>query len=185
MCDRRIASVSDILDRVKFSTKDSCPSELDKLLYTAFQVRFRRWLCGKGHPAQLRGKFIGDELFTAEEHDPLARARCFLHAASDLDLIPLSPSLQFKVCSLVITDPVQSLAHSIQIVLNVPSSENSLTTAVPPPIAFHTCDTRMVVTIDTWVQNALREPCTLNDDDATAFDLWIHTQMILTEYNRT
>jgi hypothetical protein len=97
MCDRRVTSISDILDRLTFSTKEIFPSELDKLLYTSFQVRFRRWLRGKGHPASLKGDFVEDGLFTIEEHDPLARARLFLHAISDLDLIPLRPSFQLKV----------------------------------------------------------------------------------------
>jgi hypothetical protein len=53
-----------------------------------------------------------------------------------------------------------------------------------PPLDIHTCDSRVEVNINRWLQNVLREECTLDDNQATAFDIWLHTQMILTDYNR-
>jgi hypothetical protein len=37
--------------------------------------------------------------------------------------------------------------------------------------------------IDTWVQNALRENCQLDDGIITTFDIWIFSQMLMTSYN--
>jgi hypothetical protein len=69
--------------------------------------------------------------------------------------------------------------------LNVPVvMESSLVDELPPPISFHTCTALAIVTIDAWVQNALRERCTLGDGKITMFDRWIYSQTLLTSYNR-
>jgi hypothetical protein len=76
-----------------------------------------------------------------------------------------------------------------QFTLNVPTTERSEPTSIaeltPPAIAFHTCLTSAIVTIDSWLQNALRQVCTLNDGKVTTFDEWMFTQLILTGYNRS
>ena len=70
--------------------------------------------------------------------------------------------------------------------LNVTVAAESASAAErpPPPIAFHTCNTLAIVTIDAWVQNASRERCTLEDGKVTLFDRWIYSQTLLTSYNR-
>jgi hypothetical protein len=42
----------------------------------------------------------------------------------------------------------------------------------------------MLVHVDDWLQNALREPCSLGEPRLTLFDLWLYSQVVMTGYNR-
>jgi len=64
-----------------------------------------------------------------------------------------------------------------------PESSAPLAGLTPPPISIHTCTMSANVTIDGWVQNALKEDCQLDDGKITDFDRWISSQMLLTGYN--
>ena len=55
--------------------------------------------------------------------------------------------------------------------------------ATPPVLDIHTCDMNAIVNINGWMQNALKEDCSLHDDRCTEFDVWLHTQLVLTNYN--
>jgi hypothetical protein len=43
---------------------------------------------------------------------------------------------------------------------------------------FHTCDRRIEVTFNPWLDNIMMETCDLNDCSDTLFDLWMHSQVI-------
>jgi len=44
----------------------------------------------------------------------------------------------------------------------------------------------MNIQINKWLENLLKEPCFLDDDKTTFFDVWFHTQILgaVSGYNR-
>ena len=52
--------------------------------------------------------------------------------------------------------------------------------AVLPAIEFHTCMMSASVTMDSWVQNALRESCQIDDEKTTVFNIWMYFQLLNT-----
>jgi hypothetical protein len=68
--------------------------------------------------------------------------------------------------------------------LNVSSVESWQCAQDVSILDIHTCDARVVVNINRWLQDVLKQPCGLRDGEATEFDTWIHSQMVLTSYNR-
>ncbi|KAJ7127769.1 hypothetical protein C8R44DRAFT_873567 [Mycena epipterygia] len=92
--------------------------------------------------------------------DPLTRARLFLFAMVESFAIPLAPDFQFTIL---------------------------LTRGnTPQPPHFHSCSVTCDIQIDPYLENALKEPCDLDDpEDATLFDEWLHLILLAKpSYNR-
>jgi hypothetical protein len=135
---------------------------------------------------QLKGSYISEERYDVERNNPLLRAQLLLSAISDSELLPFR-TRPFKVHRDNTGLALSKLTpYSSQITLDVSNATAAAATAAtqPPVIHIHTCDTSMEITINSWLQNALREDCSLNDEKVTHFDVWFHTQMLVTGYNR-
>jgi hypothetical protein len=82
---------------MQFVTTDRPDLELHSLLRQSFQIRLMRWLNGKGHPAELRGTIIPEELYDEQSNDSLTRAKLLLRAVTDADLLPIDEHFSVKV----------------------------------------------------------------------------------------
>ncbi|KAJ7490892.1 hypothetical protein FB451DRAFT_1166211 [Mycena latifolia] len=152
MYDCRITSVDQIISRLIFcmDTGDRRDA-LSTVFFQLFSLRVHRWLRGRGHPATPTVvDFVGEDLFNEERDDPLVRARLFMSAMVDSQVMPLDDAFKFQI----------TLHRGLR---------------NPNPPYFHTCFTSCDIRVDGFVENALLEPCDLEDsEDATLFDEWIH-----------
>ena len=96
MSNRRIKDVSNVAAALTFIAGPSSNSELHTLLRQSFQYRLIRWLYGKGHPAQLKGIYIPDDVFDQERDDAFARARLLLRGMTEIEIVPIT-NFQLKV----------------------------------------------------------------------------------------
>lgn len=95
--NRDIHNVTDILDRLEFTTSDPL-SETNKLIFGLFQLRLKKWLLGSGHPVGTRNKSVESIIFDTEAGDPFVRSRLFLLAFSDSSQMPIDEDEKFMVC---------------------------------------------------------------------------------------
>jgi len=95
--NRRLATVTQLLDRIQFTTTDRTDLELYRLLRQSFQLRLTRWLHGKSHPIELKGTLIPQELYDRQHDDPLIRAKLLLRAITDADLLPIDQHFNVTV----------------------------------------------------------------------------------------
>jgi hypothetical protein len=58
-------------------------------------------------------------------------------------------------------------------------------TTTPPVLDMHTCELKAYVTMNDWLQNVVLEETTPPNSGSAKFDIWIHTQMLLSGYNRS
>ncbi len=92
--DRRLKTVKDILKRLVFSTNDR-ENAMNKLIFPLVEGRVLTWLTGEGYPI---------DSLEYNESGPLTgpgvelyRARLFIKAMTDCDLLPADPSTKFEV----------------------------------------------------------------------------------------
>jgi hypothetical protein len=100
MSNRRVTSVSDIMDRLEFTARNP-PSDLDDFIRDIFQFRLHRWLKGDGHPDAIRGGIVPEKDFLQNVGNPLIRACLLLKSISDCDILPLDPSIRFTVILII------------------------------------------------------------------------------------
>ncbi|KAJ7472092.1 hypothetical protein FB451DRAFT_1175850 [Mycena latifolia] len=152
MYDCRITSVDQIISRLIFCVDTGDRRDaLSTVFFQLFSLRIHRWLRGRGHPATPTVvDFVGEDLFNEERDDPLVRARLFMSAMVDSQVVPLDDAFKFQI-----------------------TLRRGLRNLNPP--YFHTCFTSCDIRVDGFVENALLEPCDLEDsEDVTLFDEWIH-----------
>jgi len=99
MSNRRVTHPDQVIDRLIFQTTDSDVSDTDVALRENFQSRLIRWLCGIGHPLELRGTYIPEDVFEREKTDRLVRAKLLLRAVTDSDLLLVSGEYTIKAGS--------------------------------------------------------------------------------------
>jgi hypothetical protein len=95
--NRRLTSVAQLRRHIRFFTTDAENREIDHTLRQCFQIRFIRWLNGKGHPVQLRGTIVPEGEYDKHRDNPLIRATVLLQAVADTDLLPVDGSFKLKV----------------------------------------------------------------------------------------
>lgn len=105
MYNRRVTSVSQILDRLEFYSLDP-DDDPSRTFFHLFQLHLRRWLQGRGHPPSLRGTIISEEMYDRDVDDPLVRAKAFLLAISDSELLPMDSGEKFTVRSHIIASSI-------------------------------------------------------------------------------
>ncbi|KAJ7441862.1 hypothetical protein FB451DRAFT_1414411 [Mycena latifolia] len=161
MYDCRITSVDQIISRLIFCVDTGDRDALSIVFFQLFSLHVRRWLRGRGHPATPTVvDFVGKDLFNEERDDPLVRARLFMSAMVDSQVVPLDDAFKFQI-----------------------TLRRGLRNLNPP--YFHTCFTSCDMRVDGFVENALLEPCDLEDsEDATLFDEWIHKLFFAGDWRR-
>lgn len=100
---RRITKPSDITDRIKYSLIDDHNSPAGRLFYDLFQKRLTRWLCGQGHPKELVGSIVSEELYQKSLKSPhTIRAEMFWNAVSDLVGLPAIGDVKVHVSEFLV-----------------------------------------------------------------------------------
>lgn len=84
------------MDRLAFKTNDP-DADPARTYFDLFQLRFKRWLMGKGHSFSMRGSLVSQKIFDSERDNPVIRAEAFLLAISDSDLLPVDPDEKLQV----------------------------------------------------------------------------------------
>lgn len=94
--DRRVTHYNQIMDQVAFKTNEP-DADPARTFFDLFQLRFKRWIMGKGYSSSMCGSFVPQKIFDSEQENPAIRAQAFLLAISDSDLLPADPNDKFQV----------------------------------------------------------------------------------------
>jgi hypothetical protein len=95
--NRRVTHVDQILQKLKFDSRDTVDSELHQLLRQSFQLRLMRWLYSKELPTRLRGSYLPEDIYNEQQKDPALRGKLLLRAMADTDLLPVDNSFTLNV----------------------------------------------------------------------------------------
>ena len=91
--NNRIQSYQDVTERLN-RTVCICPTQdnpEEAMVYARlFLTHFHRWLQGKGHPRELVGTFITEEMYQEGLESPdTVRPRLFWNAIADVEVLPV------------------------------------------------------------------------------------------------
>ncbi|KAJ6449656.1 hypothetical protein C8R45DRAFT_1224338 [Mycena sanguinolenta] len=179
--ERRVKTPDDIVKRLYFSTVDE-PSAREDLLFKLFQWRLHRWLLGRGYPKELRSQrvfgtdgtvrkedgIISDSDYRVHKTSPVIRGTLFLCSMSESPLLPVPPN-----DPLIIRLSFAKLDHERDY--------------GPAKVLWHTCTSAVDIFFNSWLENLLLEPCSLDDTaTTTGFDIWMSkiTSLKGGDYNR-
>ncbi|KAF7293538.1 hypothetical protein MIND_01132200 [Mycena indigotica] len=150
--ERSIKSLEPLLSSLQFEFHGDTNDCIAMTMAKLFRLRFVRWLHGHGHPDSCSDMFTQEEL-ELHRHDPLLRARNMVESLVGTPQLPFD--VQFKI---IITFKPQ---ETIQPIIK----------------KYHFS---FEVNIDSFLCNALQEPCTMEDpEDGTLFDRWLHAQFMV------
>ncbi|KAJ7311636.1 hypothetical protein DFH08DRAFT_973733 [Mycena albidolilacea] len=140
------------------------------LMRSLFELRFKRYLTGDGHPQQCRdnGLVATDEEMQRGSTTPFLRAQLLLLTAIESSLLPVKDTwgIRFMV------------SDHIQPGINVRPHSEAL------PLQFHTCTGGVEVRVNAILFDMMiKSP---RGDEDTEFDVWMHTQIYNADlaYNR-
>ncbi|KAJ7780601.1 hypothetical protein DFH07DRAFT_949834 [Mycena maculata] len=159
MYRREIQSLADdVMPHLHFSV--TAPSPQVDLMKSLFEMRFKRYLAGRGHPPWFRQQGLVDsdvEMERASEL-PFLRAQFLLVTALESSYLPIKDnwSIQFTVSS------------ALQPALSGNTQE-------APPLQFHTCGGSVDVRVNRKLLELMMKSPPGNQD--TEFDVWAHTQL--------
>ncbi|KAJ7206950.1 hypothetical protein C8J57DRAFT_983960, partial [Mycena rebaudengoi] len=94
--DHQVRDIDDFSRRLVFRILMSSNDGTTTHFAALFRLLVQRYLKGTGHPAYLRGSLIQEDKFANKVEDSLLRARLFLGASSDSDLLPMSEAWTIK-----------------------------------------------------------------------------------------
>ncbi|KAJ7213369.1 hypothetical protein C8J57DRAFT_1538782 [Mycena rebaudengoi] len=128
-----------------------------------------RILMSTGHPAYLRGSLIQEDEFANKAEDSLLRARLFLGASSDSDLLPMSEAWTIKFNIVGLNAPTNPIFAETE----------------PRALHFHTCSYEIDVKLTAPMQALLIAACNNLDDltHTSPFDAWFHAQILGRDHN--
>jgi len=109
MYDRRIKSVSDIMDHMEYSIDKAADDGTTPLFVELFKRRLTLYFQGQGHPSHpfiYSSGLVTEYDIEREKSDPLLRVQHFLLACTESDLLPVQSSFAIKVrnCSIGVND---------------------------------------------------------------------------------
>ncbi|KAF7350250.1 hypothetical protein MVEN_01328500 [Mycena venus] len=165
MYRRQTACLDDILGHLRFVVLSpaTAPPELP-LLCSLFELRFKRYLAGRGHPQWFRQHGLvatGAEIEQAAEV-PFLRVQLLLLTALESSLLPIKDSWGNQA--------LYQFSISSQLQTSSPS-----TTAPPSPLQFHTCSGGVDVRVNAKLFEMMIKSSI--GDEQTEFDIWVHTQI--------
>ncbi|KAF8346155.1 hypothetical protein F5887DRAFT_916839 [Amanita rubescens] len=166
--NNRITGPDDIMRHVQYRLINPFKSPEAMLFAELFHTRFSHWLRGQGHPHELVGNFISDEMYQKSLKTPKAtRAKLLWKAVSDFDVLPAATGLWAITVKLTF-DPY------------LPATESHV------PLKISVCTKTIYVTLGQALINLLIEPGHLHDQKDTRFDVWIHKLLThaTKDYNR-
>ncbi|KAJ7619808.1 hypothetical protein DFH06DRAFT_1144267 [Mycena polygramma] len=157
MYRRQIRSLPDVLDHLHFVVLASvtAPPEV-ALMRTLFELRFKRYLAGRGHPQWLRTHGLIDTDAEMERGSslPFLRAELLLLTALESSLLPVKDTWRIRP---------------------PPNGNIALHQTQSLPLQFHTCSGGVDVRVNPKLYDLLiRSP---RGDENTEFDVYIHTQL--------
>ncbi|KAJ7854884.1 hypothetical protein B0H13DRAFT_1903421 [Mycena leptocephala] len=164
MYRRQIQELEDVLSHLHFVVvAPATAAEHVPLLRSLFELRFKRYLTGRGHPQWFRDQGIiatEDELQRALAI-PFFRAELLLLTALESSLLPIKDTWEIRAVSL----PPESspLFHTLPV------------QSQPLPLQFHTCTGGVDVRVNAKLLDLMiRSP---EGDEQTEFDIWVHSQL--------
>ncbi|KAF7350638.1 hypothetical protein MSAN_01624100 [Mycena sanguinolenta] len=179
--DRRVKTPDDIITRLYFSTGDK-PTPRGDLFFKLFQWRFQRWLLGHGFPKELKSQLvlaadgtsrteegiISETDYRVHKGSPVIRGTLFLCSINESPLLPVAPTdLLIIRLSFAKLDDEPDYG--------------------PAKVLWHTCTRAVDIFFNSWLENLLVEPCSLDDTTTTTgFDIWMSkiTSLKGGDYNR-
>jgi hypothetical protein len=174
--NNRINSYSDVFNRINFyclyQPADKAKAELYAQL---FLLRLYRWMKGEGHPQKLVGRILPKEINLERSSSPRTmRAKLFWKAVSDTVTLPASKTADVTVSTLQVVQ-LRGLKRKHQVRMRY--MPQLIPSAFRPPLSVSACAKQMEIVLDPEVTNLLLEPGSMNDQNDTAFDLWIHASL--------
>ncbi|KAJ7265826.1 hypothetical protein C8J57DRAFT_1230046 [Mycena rebaudengoi] len=167
--DRQVRDIDDfsrhLVFRILMSSNDGTTTHFAAL----FRLLVQRYLKGTGHPAYLRGSLIQEDEFANKAEDSLLRARLFLGASSDSDLLPMSEAWTIKFNIVGLNAPTNPIFAETE----------------PRALHFHTCSYEIDVKLTAPMQALLIAACNNLDDltHTSPFDAWFHAQILGRDHN--
>ncbi|KAJ7089450.1 hypothetical protein C8R44DRAFT_751454 [Mycena epipterygia] len=156
MYRRQIQSLDDVLGHLDFTVLSPTTAAPEvALMRQLFELRFKRYLGGQGHPRFLRehGLVTTDEEMLRGAATPFLRAQLLLLTALESSLLPVNDSW----------------------VIRIQSSSAGPAAARAPPLGLHTCSGGIDVHVNAKLFDLMiKSP---EGDEETDFDIWAHTQI--------
>ncbi|KAJ7891729.1 hypothetical protein B0H14DRAFT_3696366 [Mycena olivaceomarginata] len=171
MYRRQIQNLQDVLSHLHFLVLAplTAPPQV-ALMRSLFELRFKRYLAGDGHPQQCRdnGLVATDEEMQRGSTTPFLRAQLLLLTAIESSLLPVKDTWGIRF----------TVSDHIQPGINVRPHSEAL------PLQFHTCTGGVEVRVNAILFDMMiKSP---RGDEDTEFDVWMHTQIYNADlaYNR-
>ncbi|KAJ7133864.1 hypothetical protein C8R43DRAFT_1133106 [Mycena crocata] len=171
MYDRQVRKADDVSSQIACDIVRHADDGTTPYYGALFRLLLLRYLQGVGHPQELRGSVIDEEEWMTEVNNRSLRARLFLEAASDSNLLPSREAWRIKVHMVGLNPPTDPALASLDV--------------NPRPIHFHTCTYEMEAKINRPMEDLLIAACIKLDDPSyvTVFDLWLHAQLLSRDHN--
>ncbi|KAJ7804438.1 hypothetical protein B0H14DRAFT_3486175 [Mycena olivaceomarginata] len=171
MYRRQIQNLQDVLSHLHYLVlaPSTAPPQV-ALMRSLFELQFKRYLMGDGHPQQCRdnGLVATDEKMQRGSTTPFLRAQLLLLTAIESSLLPVKDTWGIRF----------TVSDHIQPGINVHPHSEAL------PLQFHTCTGGVEVRVNAILFDMMiKSP---RGDEDTEFDVWMHTQIYNADlaYNR-
>ncbi|KAF7345499.1 hypothetical protein MVEN_01568400 [Mycena venus] len=170
MYDLKVKSVNDVAPRLGWQILLRANNGTTPYYGALFRLLLLRYLEGVGHPLEIRGGLVDEAEWSKQINNSALRAGLLLQAASDNDLLPCNDTwrLKFRLIG-----------------LDARSDLDTTTETNPRPIHFHSCTYEADIKLTRPLEDLLlRSSIKLDDPNyVTAFDLWLHGQLLSRDHN--
>ncbi|KAJ7674264.1 hypothetical protein B0H17DRAFT_1334941 [Mycena rosella] len=163
MYHRQVTSLADdVFAHLSFATLPAIPPPDVNLMSQLFELRFKRYLSGSGHPSwfQSHGMIAEAEMATGLS-TPFLCTHLLLLTAVESTLLPIQDKWTIKfTTSSLLQQPTENIALHMR---------------EPSPLHFHTCSGTIDVRVNPKLFDLMiKSP---EGDEETEFDVWAHTEL--------
>ncbi|KAK6995661.1 hypothetical protein R3P38DRAFT_2656084 [Favolaschia claudopus] len=166
---RQIQSADEVLSHLRFQCAAMAPPPQVEQMRQLFELRFKRYLTGVGHPPYFHDQGLVSTLEenSAAHTSPFFRLQLLLVAALESSSLPVNDNWSIRV-------PSHSYAELV--LISQQAAEN------PEPLHFHTCTGGVDVRINAkFLDLLIKSP---QGEAASEFDNWVHAQLYRADSTR-
>ncbi|THH07425.1 hypothetical protein EW146_g9322 [Bondarzewia mesenterica] len=153
MYNRKLSDPRPVITGLRFLTSDYSKSTRLARMRDLFQFCLVRYLRAAGHPnhPKIRGALVSESDFQVSRDDNTLRARLFLLAISESDMVSASSTWKLQIR---LHHPGEDAPMAV---LEPPTSTEERAAHPEPTVHFHTCDAACDILVNDWLENVLVE----------------------------
>lgn len=185
---RKLESVEELTQYIKYDVESR--GESDELFLQFFKRAIEMYLSVPGHPPGMEG-FVSQEDIDKAKDDPLCRAHLFLAALTQFGVKPVQDGWRIYVrkSSTIPSDPSSHSSSQIELetaAMYEPLPSSPTYDDLPPPFKIAVCLRTATFRYTPHLHEVVKKRLSTPGDPPGVhqFDRWLHSQLLVTDYNK-